>query len=299
MVKVIATFSPKGGSGTSVITANLAIFLAQKGKKVLLMDAAPNGGTLHTYLNLPSYAVSDEVAEHFSILPLISSDYQNLSFFSNLKDRNGTLKVSEHLLRWEAELKQSQFDFLFIDMGSKIDNDLFDVINIADYSVMFMCPDPVSIEKSNFFFKEIFNYRLRNVEIKYDLAFTVQNFKRTRKDILFTPRNLLLLLSQAVPKNSAHIAEIVNNVKLGIIFNGMRSSADKEIATLYQLIIKNSYGFETGFAGDMAFSDVITSSIQNMKPVVTYEKNGEFVDSLDNIASFLSQQFIQKKGAVL
>ena len=130
-------------------------------------------------------------------------------------------------------------------------------------------------------------------------SFTVQNFKRTRKDILFTPRNLLLLLSQAVPKNSAHIAEIVNNVKLGIIFNGMRSSSDRETAALYQLVIKNSYGFETGFAGDMAYSDVITSSIQNMKPVVTFEKNGEFVDSLDNIASFLSQQFIQKKGAAL
>ncbi|HNW82033.1 MAG TPA: AAA family ATPase [bacterium] len=296
MVKVIATFSPKGGSGTSVITANLAIFLAQKGKKVLLMDAAPNGGTLHTYLNLPSYAVSDEVAEHFSILPLISSDYQNLSFFSNLKDHNGSLKVSEHLLRWETELKQSQFDFIFIDMGSKIDNDLFDVIGTADYSVMFMCPDPVSIEKSNYFFKELFNYRLKNVEIKYDLAFTVQNFKRTRKDILFTPRNLLLLLSQSVPKNASQLAEIVNNVKLGIVFNGIRSSSDKEIAALYQLIIKNSYGFETGFVEDLAYSEVITSSILNMKPVVTFEKNGEFVDSLDSISSFLSQQFTQKKG---
>ncbi|HOB71591.1 MAG TPA: P-loop NTPase, partial [bacterium] len=193
MVKVVVTFSPKGGAGTSVITANLAIYLAQKGKKVLLMDAALNGGTLHTYLNLPSYAVSEDVSEHFSVLPLITSDYQNLSFFSNLKGAVGSLKVSDHLVRWQTELRQSQFDFLFIDMGSRIDHDLLDTIGMVDYSIMFMSSDHVSIEKSNYFFKELVNYRFRNLELKYDLSYTVQNLKRTRKDMLFTFRNLLLM----------------------------------------------------------------------------------------------------------
>jgi len=298
MVKTVVTHSPKGGGGTSVITANLAIYLAQKGKKVLLMDAAPNGGTLHAYLNLPSYAVSDEVSEHFSVLPLISSDYQNLSFFSNLKDLGGTNRVSDHLVRWETELKQSQFDFVFIDMGSKVDEDLFEVIGLVDYSVMFLGPDPVSIEKSNYFIKELFNYRLRNLELKYDLGFTVQNLKRTRKEMLFTPRNLLLMLSKITPKYSTQIADIIAEINMGIVYNGVRSSSDREVASMYQLIIRNSYGIDVDFIGELAYSDVITSSILNMRPVVTYEKNGEFVEALDAIASNLSQQLFQKKGGL-
>jgi len=298
MVKTVVTHSPKGGGGTSVITANLAIYLAQKGKKVLLMDAAPNGGTLHAYLNLPSYAVSDEVTEHFSVLPLISSDYQNLSFFSNLKNLSGTNKVSDHLVRWETELNQSQFDFIFIDMGSRIDTDLFDVIGLVDYSLMFLGPDPVSIEKSNYFIKELFNHRLKNLELKYDLGFTVQNMKRTRKEILFTPRNLLLLLSKNTPKYSTQIADIVSEINMGIIYNGVRSSSDREVASVYQLIVRNSYGIDVDFIGELAYSDVITSSIVNMRPVVTDEKNGEFVEALDSIASNLSQQLFQKKGGL-
>jgi len=298
MVKTVVTHSPKGGGGTSVITANLAIYLAQKGKKVLLMDAAPNGGTLHAYLNLPSYAVSDEVSEHFSVLPLISSDYQNLSFFSNLKNLGGTNRVSDHLIRWETELKQSQFDFVFIDMGSKVDDDLFEVIGLVDYSVMFLGPDPVSIEKSNYFIKEFFNYRLRNLELKYDLGFTVQNLKRTRKEMLFTARNLLLMLSKITPKYSTQIADIITEINMGIVYNGVRSSSDREVASMYQLIIRNSYGIEVDFIGELAYSDVITSSILNMRPVVTYEKNGEFVEALDAIASNLSQQLFQKKGGL-
>lgn len=298
MVKTVVTHSPKGGGGTSVITANLAIYLAQKGKKVLLMDAAPNGGTLHAYLNLPSYAVSEDVSEHFSVLPLISSDYQNLSFFSNLKDMQGSNRVADHLVRWETELKQSQFDFVFIDMGSKVDDDLFDVIGLVDYSMMFLGPDPVSIEKSNFFIKELFNHRLKNLELKYDLGFTVQNLKRTRKEILFTPRNLLLMLSKITPKYSTQISDIISEINIGIVYNGVRSSSDRELASMYQLIIRNSYGIEVDFIGELAYSDVITSSIINMRPVVTDEKNGEFVEALDAISSNLSQQLFQKKGGI-
>jgi flagellar biosynthesis protein FlhG len=296
MVKLITTFSPKGGAGTSVVTANLAIYLAQKGKKVLLMDAAPNGGTLHAYLNLPSYAVSDEVSEHFSILPLIGSDYQNLSFFSNLTSVAGTSKVHEHLVRWETEIKQSQFDFIFIDMGSNLGKDLFDVVGIADFSIMFNCPDPVSIEKSNYFIKELFNHRLKNVEQKCDLSFSVQNIKRSRKPLLFTPRNLLLLLSEASPRHTGQIASIVNDVNIGMVFNEIKSSSERDIAHIYQHIIRNSYGFETSLIGELSYSDVITSSINNMRPVVTFEKNGDFVEALDTISSNLSQQLFQKKG---
>ena len=296
MVKVVVTFSPKGGAGTSVITANLAIYLAQKGKKVLLMDASLNGGTLHTYLNLPSYAVSEEVSEHFSILPLITSDYQNLSFFSNLKGAGGFLKVSDHLVRWQTELRQSQFDFVLIDMGSRMDSDLFDTIGMVDYSIMFMSSDHVSIEKSNYFFKSLADHRLKNVELKYDLSYTVQNIKRMKKELLFTFRNLLLLTSAVSPKNASQIAEVVNNVKIGIVYNAVRSSSEKEFASLYQLIIRNSCGIEADLIGELSYSEVITTSITTMRPVVTLEKNGEFVDALDEMASNMSQQLFQKKG---
>lgn len=296
MVKVIAAFSPKGGSGTSLIVANLAIYLAQKGKKVLLMDAAPNRGTLHAYLNLPSIAVTDEVAEHFTILPLITTNYQNLSFFSNLRKSNHLGKVSEYLVKWQTEIKQSNFDFLFIDMGSDIDDDLMEVIGIVDYSLMFFFPDFVSFEKSNRFFNEFVNYRLKNLEQKYDISFATQNLRRNKKDLLFTYRNLLLMLAHATPKNADQIADIVNEVKLGFVFNSIRTSQEKESASTYPFIIKHSFGVEADYIGEFAFSDIAATSIASMKPVVTLEKNGEFVNALDNLASSLSQCLFQKKA---
>lgn len=294
MVKLIAAFSPKGGAGTSMIIANLSIYLAQKGKKVLLIDAAPNGGTLHSYLNLPTIAVSDEVAEHFSVLPLISTDYQNLSFFSNLQHQGS--KISELLNRWQGEMGQVQFDFVFIDMGSVINSDLMEVIGIADYSLMFLSPDFVSFEKSNYFFRELVNYRLRNVELKYDIQLETQNIRRAKKDYLFTFRNMLVLLSQAIPKNAGHIANIVGDLKIGTVYNGLRSAADKEFTQLYRFIISNSFGADTDLIAEIPYSDLIPTSIAAMKPVVTLEKNAEFIDVLDNFASTLSGYLFQKNS---
>ncbi|MBR4530842.1 helix-turn-helix domain-containing protein [bacterium] len=294
MVKLIAAFSPKGGAGTSMIIANLSIYLAQKGKKVLLIDAAPNGGTLHSYLNLPTIAVSDEVAEHFSVLPLISTDYQNLSFFSNLKHQDS--KISELLTRWQGEMGQVQFDFVFIDMGSVINHDLMDVIGIADYSLMFLSPDFISFEKSNYFFRELFNYRLRNIELKYDIQLETQNIRRAKNDYLFTSRNLLVLLSQAIPKTANQIANVVNALKIGVVYNGVRNSADKELVQPYRFLISNSLGIETDSIAEIAYSDLVPTSVATMKPVVTLEKNAEFVDALDKFASTLSANLFQQSS---
>ena len=88
------------------------------------------------------------------------------------------MKVSELLVRWQMEIRQGQYDFVFIDMGSVINADLMEVIGIADYSLMFISPDFISFEKSNYFFRELVNYRLRNVELKYDILLETQNIRR-------------------------------------------------------------------------------------------------------------------------
>ena len=181
-------------------------------------------------------------------------------------------------------------------MGSVINHDLMDVIGIADYSLMFLSPDFISFEKSNYFFRELFNYRLRNVELKYDIQLETQNIRRAKNEYLFTSRNLLVLLSQAIPKTANQIANIVNDLKIGIVYNGVRNSADKELVQPYRFLISNSFGIETDSIAEIAYSDLVPTSVATMKPVVTLEKNAEFVDALDKFASTLSANLFQQSS---
>ncbi len=296
MVKIITSFSAKGGAGSSVITANLAIYLAQKGKKVLLFDAAPNGGTLHCYLNIHVSEVSEVVPEHFSILPLVDTDYQNLKFFSNLVPYGSPVLVCDILQKWETELKKSSFDYLFIDMGSKITEDYLRTAYLTDLNLLFSTPDPVSIEKTNHLMRQFYKHQLKVVIDKFDLHHTLQDIQREKPEYLFTARNLLLLLSEAVPKNRKHIADIVNRLKVGLIYNNIKSTYDNELKTIYPLVIKNYFGFELAMLGEVLYSEVFQSSVTGSMPVVTNERSGEFIETLDAITNRITAALTRKEG---
>ena len=49
---VIAVGGGRGGVGKSIVSVNLAVYLAQLGRKVLLIDTDPAGAELHTALGL-------------------------------------------------------------------------------------------------------------------------------------------------------------------------------------------------------------------------------------------------------
>src|SRR5450631_2571182 len=52
-VRLIAFASGRGGTGRSLLAANVAVYLAQAAKKVVAIDADPAGGPLHQLLGAP------------------------------------------------------------------------------------------------------------------------------------------------------------------------------------------------------------------------------------------------------
>lgn len=66
--RLLAVYSPKGGAGTSVIAANLAIALRQQTQKsVALVDVNLAHGDAHILLNLNVAATIDDLREHPSL----------------------------------------------------------------------------------------------------------------------------------------------------------------------------------------------------------------------------------------
>src|SRR5437762_4963422 len=55
---IIAVGGGKGGVGKSLLAANLGIYLAQLGKKVVLLDADLGGANLHTFVGVERPAVT-------------------------------------------------------------------------------------------------------------------------------------------------------------------------------------------------------------------------------------------------
>ncbi|MBW2464629.1 MAG: P-loop NTPase, partial [Deltaproteobacteria bacterium] len=56
--RVLAVSGAKGGVGKSIVAANLAIYLASLGRRVILVDADSEGASLHTVLGVSRPAPS-------------------------------------------------------------------------------------------------------------------------------------------------------------------------------------------------------------------------------------------------
>jgi len=141
MAKVIVIHSPAGGQGKTTLTANLSMMLADKGKRVLAVDACTSKG-LQIYFNLEANYGIPELLTGASVSDLIGELRPNLSFLpgGDLVEAENLLskdKLSPYLLL-EEKLKpiEGNFDYILFDTGPTEDSRFFfSILYYADHII--------------------------------------------------------------------------------------------------------------------------------------------------------------------
>ena len=125
MVKVIAIANQKGGVGKTTTAVNLAACLAQKGRKVLMLDADPQGnatsGLGFDKRNIKKCIYDTLINDVMMKDVLLHSDYENLDVIpATIQLAGAEIELVSAIAR-ETRLKdllepiQDEFDFIFID----------------------------------------------------------------------------------------------------------------------------------------------------------------------------------------
>jgi flagellar biosynthesis protein FlhG len=151
MTVTISIGSGKGGTGKTMIMANLALLLARKGKKVCLIDLDIGGADAHILFGLftPRYTLTDFLTRKISSLQeAIHTFYAHdgLQFIpgtgNTLQTANMTFQEKQRLLR---ELEKLDADVVLIDVGAGTNYHALDFFMYADLQVCVALPDPTSI----------------------------------------------------------------------------------------------------------------------------------------------------------
>ena len=168
--KAIASWSPKGGVGKTVVACELAAMLAAiGGRDVVLIDANMNGGHVKTRLNIDApYGLLNAASTYHTHKghPSLESDAVNklkaylipMPGTPNLKVLPGVLNMEQSLneavvgdagiefMNWLIATLKRQYDFVIIDLGSSINVGVHQgVIRSVDFIIVLCEPDLTSV----------------------------------------------------------------------------------------------------------------------------------------------------------
>jgi len=153
MGTVITVTSGKGGVGKSTISANLAVGLADSGKKVVAVDFDIGLRNLDMILGLENRIVYDviDVMDGKCKLPqaLINDKFsKNLSFLPASQTKDKTVLEKDKVKKLIFELKE-EFDFVIIDSPAGIEGGFEHAILAVDRAIIISTPEVSSVRDAD------------------------------------------------------------------------------------------------------------------------------------------------------
>lgn len=148
-VRVVAVTGGKGGVGKTNVSVNLAVSLAEMGKRTLLMDADLGLANVDVLLGLsPKFTLADLIAGRCGLEDVLLEGPEGVlvvpasSGFRHMAE----LTPAEHvgLVNVFSELQRA-LDFMVVDTAAGISDSVLTFCQAAQDTVVVVCDEPASI----------------------------------------------------------------------------------------------------------------------------------------------------------
>ncbi len=294
VVSIVPVASGKGGVGKSLITANLGLSLAKKGKTVILVDLDLGGSNLHSFLGVKNnhtgiggyiYKQAESLEEciqptEWERLFLIPGDAllpgtANLPFFTKQK-----------ILK---ELNQSVADIVLLDLGAGSSYNTIDFFLSSWSALMVTTGEPTAVLNAYSFLKTAaFRLMYRSFPPKSHERAMVLDFVTAKieggESSYF---DLLDGLYAVNPESGALLKENLNSLVPRVILNMGRSENDIKIGRKLRDISRRNIGIEMEYLSFLPFTDDARSSLLKRVPLVELLPESAFARKIDQLAEDL------------
>jgi flagellar biosynthesis protein FlhG len=279
----------KGGIGKTLVSANLAIALAQAGMRVLLVDADLGGANLHTCLGVgqPSVTLSDFVRSNKVQIQdiIIPTGVPQLSLIAGAQDvldaANLKYAQKQKLLR---TLMVQPVDYLLLDLGAGTSFNTLDFFLVADHGVLVVLPEPTAVENAYRFVKAAFFRKLQQVESQYGIEELVESALTTREGALRTPHDFITQVRQHDPAAGARLERDLQSFRIRLVVNQARTDADMNVGTAVVAAWKKFFGLEMDDLGAIRYDDEAWRAVRKRRPILLERPESPASQGLQRIA---------------
>ncbi|MCS6799957.1 MAG: helix-turn-helix domain-containing protein [Myxococcota bacterium] len=282
----------RGGVGTTLIAANIGVYLATLGRRVVVVDAAPNGPQLHTLLGAPSpcplrawsTTVGSGSVDARDRLQVSETSVTGLRLaYAGLGEQAPQL-VRRRTLRGAFEAaRELDADVVVLDVGVDGSGPVLDVVRAADVALHLTAPEPPSVEAT---------YRtMRRAFARHLLATIPERAARVRMAERLRsaghvppPLDLARRLEAAGDPLADVVREAMQTFRFRFAVNHVRTRTDLELGDAMRRAARRRLGLESSYLGYVEHDDVAWTSVRLRRPLLVESPGTKSSKSIEKLA---------------
>ena len=178
--RIVSVGGGKGGVGKSLVAANLAVAMAQAGRRVILVDADLGSANLHTLFGIDRTGPTlhalfthriGELAE-----ALVATELPNLSIIPGSGAINGAANINHgQKARLLRQIMRLPADVVIVDVGAGAAFNALDLFLVADHRLVVMTPQLTSVQNGYGFLKGAVWREMRHIAAAHGCAEVVES----------------------------------------------------------------------------------------------------------------------------
>ena len=264
----------KGGVGKSIVTSSLAVALASRGPRVVLVDADLGGANLDTVFGItrPPRTLSEFLAGEVPRLAdvLCPTSVPNLRIVSGsnalLSMANPRHSQKEKFLR---HLRTLPVDHVLLDLGAGTNYNVLDFFLAARRRVVVVVPEPTSIENAYHFLKAAFFRSLRAVARNATVQAALSRVLDERiKRRVRSPLDLIAGVMDVDHEAGRLLRDHATEFAPQLIVNQVRSDEQRALADKIVHVCREHMGTRIDKLGTLDHDQHVADAIHQRKPVL-------------------------------
>ncbi len=290
MVNILPVASGKGGVGKSAVSVNLALSLAEKGKKIALCDFDLGGANLHTLLGLKnnSAGLGNFIYHQVPHLETLMQDtgIENLFFIAGDCLFPGTPNLDfftkKKLMK---EISLLPVDYAILDLGGGSTYNILDFYLMTHTSLLVTTAEITSILNAYSFLKAAaFRFLTRQFPAKSQERQMIQDgIQSNTKGSEYTVSAVLDEICSSFPESGEKARKELSLFCPQVILNMGQTSQDLEMGRRLRSLVQHKLNLKLDFIGFLPKDEVVPLAVARRTPVYLLAPNSRFTAGIHSI----------------